>query len=143
MEFVHKSTDQVYPTAGNPQQVFGRARIGNFADVETVALVANANLKPVFVNFEPQPHTLARVVLISMPDGIDHRFVHGHFDLVLGLLAKSCCSGDSSHDLFNHLKILEIALKSHFHNAGFSSHKPRPELVLPSLIITLGGKESQ
>ena len=47
-EFVHKSTDQEYPSTGNPQKVFGRARIGNFGDTETVTLVANANLASVY-----------------------------------------------------------------------------------------------
>jgi len=133
VEFVHKSTDQEYPSTGNLQKVFGRARIGNFGDIETVTLVANANLKPVFINLKTQPYALTRVVLISMPDGIDHRFVQGHFNLVRGLLAKSCGSGDSSRDFFSHLKVLEITLKGHFHNTGFRSHKLRGELLVPSM----------
>src|SRR5208337_4937824 len=87
VEFVHKSTDQEYPSTGNFQKVFGGARICNFGNIETVTLVANANLKPVFINFKTQPYALTRVVLISMPDGIDHRFVQGHFNLVYRLLA--------------------------------------------------------
>ena len=119
------------------------ARVGNFRDVESVTLVADANLEPVRESLAPQPNALIGVVLVAMPDGIDHRFVHGHFDFVLYLLAKSCRADDLSHDLVRRLNILEIALERHFHNSGFRSHKRR---IAPSASfkkITSGVQECQ
>ncbi len=119
------------PRPGHIQQILIFQRIGDVFRIETVSLVPDAYFQPVAKNFELQPDALAGIILIAVPDGINHRLVHGHFNAVLIVLIESCGAGHAAGNFLRHLNILEVTFQCHLDDAAFRSHRVREGTQVP------------
>src|SRR5208337_2883046 len=137
-EFVHEAADEKYSAPGHVQQVFIFQRIGDALWIEAVSLVPDAYFQPVAMNFKLQPNALAGIILIAVPDGINHRLVHGHFNALLFVLIESCGACHAACNLLRHLNILEVTFQCHLNATAFWNHRVRERTQVPYLKLPQG-----
>src|SRR5579859_8128288 len=83
-------------------------------DVEARSFIANANLQAIVVDLKLQRDSLRWIILVTVPNGVDHRFVHGHADLVLLFFVEAETGADAVNKFLRRLHILKIALEDRF-----------------------------
>jgi len=123
LDLIHKRTDIKYSPAARFQQVFRIQRIRNFISAESVALVLNRNRELIRKNFEADVHFLAQVQLVSMLNGVRHRFPNRHPDPVRRILIKTHGIRNAVGKDLDQIEVVQGTAYNYVNLVGYSLHQ--------------------
>jgi len=122
-EFVHKLANQKDSPSGYVQKIFPGQRVGKGAGIESLPFVSYVNFQPVFKGQKFNINLLVGVLLVAMMNGVDDRFVHGHFNVEHSLIVEPHLRGNTSGGFLSLFHILQLAFEDDLDNASFMIHQ--------------------